>query len=73
MGFFTRCCTASPARHWWWPEPWTHVARRPSPQMIADAIRSDLAKFTVFDDCGHGPHNEQAEQTMALRCDFILE
>jgi pimeloyl-ACP methyl ester carboxylesterase len=36
-------------------------------------IRPDFAKFTVFDDCGHGPHNEQPEQTMALLRDFILE
>jgi proline iminopeptidase len=38
---------------------------------IAAAIRPDLVRYEEFADCGHGPHVEQPERTMALLRSFI--
>jgi pimeloyl-ACP methyl ester carboxylesterase len=42
-------------------------------RMIADAIRPDLVRLAVFDDCGHGPHVEEPARTMALLRRFVVE
>ena len=45
----------------------------PFAQMIAGAIRPELARLVIFDECGHGPHVEEPERAMQLLRDFILQ
>ena len=45
----------------------------PFAHMIASAIRPELARLVIFDECGHGPHVEEPERAMQLLRDFILE
>jgi proline iminopeptidase len=40
-------------------------------RMIAAAIRPELVQLASFDECGHGPHVEEPERTMALLKEFI--
>ncbi len=44
----------------------------PFARMIAEAIDPALVRLEVFDNCGHGPHVEEPERTMALLKEFIL-
>ena len=39
--------------------------------MFADGIPADFLQLVMFDACGHGPHTEEPEQTMAVLRDFI--
>jgi proline iminopeptidase len=42
-------------------------------RMLVESIRPDMVRFEVFDECGHGPHVEEPERTMALLREFICE